>query len=232
MKGQQMTDRPILVFDVNETLLDLNSLAPVFKDLFGDGAAMREWFAQLVLYSQTLSLAGIESDFASLAAGVLRMQGQIRGHDITTDQVARLSAAIGNMPAHPDAAAALRDLKEAGFRMVTLTNSPKGDGPSALDRSGLAPFFEATFSVQPSGRFKPAPQTYRLVCDALQVRPHDLCLVACHVWDTIGLQAMGGKGALVTHGANAPLSVPGVPLPDLTATSLSDLARDIIDAWG
>ncbi|WP_378942933.1 HAD-IA family hydrolase [Paracoccus sp. R86501] len=136
------------------------------------------------------------------------------------------------MPAHPDAAQALQTLRNAGFRMVTLTNSPKGDGPSALEKAGLASFFEASFSVQPSGRFKPAPQTYQLVCDALKVEPQDLCLVACHVWDTIGLQAMGGKGALVTHGSNAPLQVPGVPVPDLTAPSLTRLSQDIIDAWG
>ena len=227
-----MSQRPILVFDVNETLLDLGSLAPFFTSIFDDPAAMREWFAQLVLYSQTLSLAGIESDFAQLAAGVLRMQGRIRGRDITDADVADLSAAIGSMPAHPDAAEALQHLQKAGFRMVTLTNSSKGDGPSALDRSGLATFFEASFSVQPSGRFKPAPQTYRLVCDALQVEPHELCLVACHVWDTIGLQAMGGKGALVTHGVNAPLHVPGVPVPDLVAPGLALLAQDIVGTWG
>lgn len=227
-----MPDRPILVFDVNETLLDLDSLAPVFEDVFGDPAALRDWFAQLILYSQTLTISGIDSDFPSLAAGTLRMLGQIRNIQISQAQIADLAAAIASMPAHADAASALQQLRDAGFRMVTLTNSPKGDGPSALDRSGLATFFEASFSVQPSGRFKPAPQTYRLVCDALQVEPHELCLVACHVWDTIGLQAMGGKGALVTHGVNAPLHVPGVPVPDLVAPGLALLAQDIVGTWG
>ena len=226
-----MPDRPILVFDVNETLLDLDSLAPVFEDVFGDPAVLRDWFAQLILYSQTLTISGIDSDFPSLAAGTLRMLGQIRNTPVSQAQVSDLAAAIASMPAHADAASALQQLRDAGFRMVTLTNSPKGSGPTALDRSGLAPFFEASFSVQPSGRFKPAPQTYRLVCDGLGVEPRDLCLVACHVWDTIGLQAMGGKGALVTHGVNAPLHVTGVPVPDLVAPTLTQLSRDIMAAW-
>ncbi|WP_378942935.1 hypothetical protein [Paracoccus sp. R86501] len=85
-----MSQRPILVFDVNETLLDLDSLVPLFTRLFDNPAAMREWFAQLVLYSQTLSLARIESDFAKLAAGVLRMQGQIHNRHITDADVAQL----------------------------------------------------------------------------------------------------------------------------------------------
>ncbi|WP_228461277.1 HAD family hydrolase [Paracoccus liaowanqingii] len=62
--------------------------------------------------------------------------------------------------------------------------------------------------------------------------PSALCLVACHVWDTIGLQALGGKGALVTHGVNAPLVVPGLPQPDLTAPDLTALARLIVRNWG
>ena len=47
----------VLVFDVNETLLDIEALAPLFGDLFGDRRLLREWFAQLVMYSMTLTLA-------------------------------------------------------------------------------------------------------------------------------------------------------------------------------
>ncbi|MCF3974888.1 haloacid dehalogenase type II [Paracoccus salsus] len=226
-----MTNRPILVFDVNETLLDLDHLCPFFHERFGDVAVMRDWFAQLILYSQTITLAGLRSDFASLAGAVLHMIGTIRGVTITETDVARLREALGTMPAHPDAADALAYLQDQGFRMVTLTNSPPSAGPSALERSGLARFFEHAFSVQRSGCFKPAPQTYILVADALAVAPRDLCLVACHVWDTIGLQAMGGRGALVTHGMNAALPASGIPQPDLIAPDLSALARQIAVAW-
>jgi hypothetical protein len=38
-------ERPIIVFDVNETLLDLDSMNPVFDRIFNDPAAMRLWFA-------------------------------------------------------------------------------------------------------------------------------------------------------------------------------------------
>jgi 2-haloacid dehalogenase len=35
----------IIVFDVNETLLDVKALEPHFVRLFGDGRALREWFS-------------------------------------------------------------------------------------------------------------------------------------------------------------------------------------------
>ncbi|WP_405404366.1 haloacid dehalogenase type II [Paracoccus sp. Ld10] len=226
-----MPTRPILVFDVNETLLDLNHLCPLFDEIFGDAEVMRDWFAQLILYSQTLTITGLKSDFGTLAVGVLRMTGNIRGVPVTDTHAEALRQAIATMPAHPDAADALDHLRQQGFRMVTLTNSPPSKGPSAIDRAGLAEYFQASFSVQPVGRFKPAPETYRLVADALAVPSQDLCLVACHVWDTIGMQALGGKGALVTHGVNAPLVLPDIPQPDVVASDLRALAWAIADRW-
>ena len=35
-----------MLFDVNETLLDLGALDPVFAAAFGDAVARREWFAE------------------------------------------------------------------------------------------------------------------------------------------------------------------------------------------
>jgi 2-haloacid dehalogenase len=45
-----MAQRPLIVFDVNETLLDLETMTPTFERLFGDRSAMRLWFADLILY--------------------------------------------------------------------------------------------------------------------------------------------------------------------------------------
>ncbi|WP_410216911.1 haloacid dehalogenase type II [Paracoccus sp. (in: a-proteobacteria)] len=226
-----MPAKPVLVFDVNETLLDLDHLRPLFGTLFDDEEVMREWFAQLILYSQVLTLTKVQSDFRTLAGAVLRMIGTIKGVNITDAQVDQLLKAIGRMPPHADAAEALAHLHDQGFHMVTLTNSPPSDGPSALERSGLDKFFRQSFSVQPTGCFKPAPQTYRLVSDALGRPVSDLCLVACHAWDTIGLQSLGGKGALVTHGINASLQGTAAPCPDLVAPTLMEMAHKISVRW-
>jgi len=36
---------PLIVFDVNETLLDLTTMELTFERIFGDESAMRLWFA-------------------------------------------------------------------------------------------------------------------------------------------------------------------------------------------
>ncbi len=53
-----MNALPLIVFDVNETLLDLTAMEPTFERIFHDKGAMRFWFANLILYSSALTAAG------------------------------------------------------------------------------------------------------------------------------------------------------------------------------
>jgi hypothetical protein len=45
----------LIVFDVNETLLNLQTLEPTFERILGEKAAMRLWFANLITYSSALT---------------------------------------------------------------------------------------------------------------------------------------------------------------------------------
>jgi 2-haloacid dehalogenase len=60
-------------------------------------------------------------------------------------------------------------LTEAGFRLATLTDSPKSPHGSLLELAGLDRYFERMFSVHELRRFKPAPETYRTVGEAMGV---------------------------------------------------------------
>src|SRR5246127_2668111 len=118
-----MTNAPsVLVFDVNETLIDIESMAPLFERVFGDPQAMREWFNQLVLYSMTTTLSGHYVDFFSLGQGSLQMLASTHRLAITDNDVASLKHAMLTMPAHPDVEEGLTALRDNGFRLVTLTN--------------------------------------------------------------------------------------------------------------
>lgn len=228
-----MQCRPaVLVFDVNETLLDLTALEPLFERLFGDAAVMRQWFAELILYAEAVTLAERYVPFGALAKGCLRMVGAIRAVEVTDEDADELGRLIGAMPAHPDVAPALERLRDAGFAMVTLTNSAAGPSPSPIERAGLAPFFEAAFTVEATRRFKPARATYDHVARELDAAPEALCLVACHAWDTIGAQAAGWQAALLLRPNNAVLPVEGVPTPTFVADDLGVLADELLELAG
>jgi 2-haloacid dehalogenase len=225
-----MTTPSVLVFDVNETLLDIESLAPLFGELFGDERMLREWFAQLVMYSMSITLAGNYVTFPVLAEGVLHMLGDIYRVNVTESDAERLKAALLTMPAHRDAADALAALRDNGFRLVTLSNSPPNpDGPTALQNSGLAGYFEHQLSVDARSVFKPSPAVYRYACETIGVAPRDCMMVAAHVWDTIGAQHVGFSGALITRRGNAPLPIDGLPQPTIVASDLCGLAEQLIN---
>ena len=225
------TTPSVILFDVNETLLDITTLEPLFERLFGDARVIREWFAQLILYSEAMTLAGAYAPFGEVGAAVLKMVGAIHGVPVAEADTAELAERVGSMPAHADAAGALARLAEAGFRLATLTNSAPGPDPSPLARAGIEHFFERTFSVDAAGRYKPAPETYRLACEGLGVAPAEICLVAAHAWDTLGARLAGSRAAFLALPGNAVPDLPGVPAPDIVAADLGALADEIILLW-
>lgn len=222
-----MSDRPsVLVFDVNETLIDIQSLEPHFARMFGDPRVLREWFGQLVMYSMAVTLSDTYVDFFTLGRGVLLMTGDIHGVQITDEDLDELAQGMRTMPAHADVAEGLAALSESGYRLVTLTNSPPTEGhPTPLEHAGLAHHFERQFSVDPSRAFKPSRHVYTGVADALGVTPANCMMVAAHVWDTLGAQAAGFSAALITRPGNARLRVPGVPQPTVITADLVELAQ-------
>jgi 2-haloacid dehalogenase len=224
-----MTAAPaVLVFDVNETLIDIEAMTPLFKRIFGDERVMREWFAALVTYSMTTTLAGYYIDYFTLGQGLLPMLADSHGVEITDDDVQSVKHGMLTMPAHPDVEDGLTALRDNGFRLVTLTNSPPNpDGPTALEHAGLADFFEQRFSVDARRAYKPAATVYHHVCQELGVTPAECMMVAAHVWDTIGAQAAGLSGALITRPGNAPLPIPDLPQPAIVASDLRELAQQL-----
>jgi 2-haloacid dehalogenase len=220
-------NRPsVLVFDVNETLIDIVALAPYFERIFGDRHVLREWFGQLVMYSMAVTLSGNYVDFFSLGQAVLRMTADVHNVRINDDDVRALSAGMATMPAHPDVADGLRALSDQGYRLVTLTNSPLNpNGSTPLEHAGLSGYFERQFSVDPSRLYKPSLRLYEDVAAELGVASSACMMVAAHVWDLIGAQAAGYSGALITRPGNAPLPAPDLPQPTVVVADLVELAK-------
>ncbi|MET3414040.1 haloacid dehalogenase type II [Methylobacterium sp. 1030] len=232
-KDKWPAGRPsILIFDVNETLIDFESMHPLFERVFGDKRVMREWLGQLIMYSMTITLAGLYKDYWAIGGGCFQMVGAVHGIEIKPEDTEALRQAMKTMPAHEDAATGLGLLKEAGFRMVTLTNSPPTPGSKTpLENAGLDRFFERQFNIEACRAYEPLNSVYHMVAQELDVAPGECCMVATHVWDTIGGQAAGMAAGLVTRPGNAALPIPGLPQPNAIGRDLPELARDMIRQW-
>ena len=74
-----MAALPLIVFDVNETVLDLGTMEPTFQRIFNDKSAMRLWFANFIMYSAALSVAGCYVPFTEIGSAVMKMLADTRG---------------------------------------------------------------------------------------------------------------------------------------------------------
>jgi 2-haloacid dehalogenase len=228
-KYQWNSQQPsVLVFDVNETLIDFESMNELFARVYGDQRVLREWLGHLIMYSMTLTLSGLYVDYFTLGQGLLQMVGSVHGVRVGPEDIEEIKKGMMNMPAHADAANGLKKLKLLGYRMVTLTNSPSNPkGKSPLQQAGLADHFERQFTIETARAYKPAQVVYHMVAQELDVPPSACCMVAAHVWDTVGAQSAGFSSALITRPGNAPLPIPGLPQPNFMASDLIKLAETL-----
>ncbi len=221
-----MAALPLIVFDVNETLLDLGAMEPTFQRIFGDKSAMRLWFANLILYSAALTVAGCYVPFTDIGAAVMKMLADTRGIEIDDRDRNELRDRFSTMPPHPEVPGALRKLRSAGFRLFCLTDNLLEVQTRQLERAGIVDLFERRFSADSVKRHKPSRQAYAYVEQELGVQPQQLCLIACHVWDTLGAVAAGWEAALIKRVGNDVLAVG--PQPQIIGADLDDVADRLI----
>jgi 2-haloacid dehalogenase len=132
------------------------------------------------------------------------------------------------LPPHADVRDGLQVMRDAGLRLVTLTNSAPTAVQQQLTNAGLAPFFERSFSVDTVRRFKPAPEAYRSVAEALRVPVDQLRLVAAHAWDIVGALRAGCAAAFVARPGK--VLYPLGPQPDIVGPDFRRVAQAIVTA--
>jgi 2-haloacid dehalogenase len=221
--------RPALLFDVNETLLDLRALDAPFARAFGDASARPGWFAQMLQISFVGALTGDYVDFTSAQHAALQMVAQRLGVTLTAASADEIVGTMARLPPHPDVLPALERLAMAGFRLATLTNSLGPVVEAQLAGAGIRQFFERALSADAVGRLKPAPEPYRMAAAELGVPIGATCLIAAHAWDVAGALAAGCQAAFVARpGA---LMYPIGRQPEIIGRDIAEVADRLIERW-
>ncbi len=222
-----MTVRPsVVVFDVNETLSDMAPLARRFADVGAPPEMLRVWFAGVLRDGFALTAVGASEPFAVLAAEGLRTA--LRGVHLDRDldaAVDHVLAGFAGLGVHPDVPTGLRELRAAGYRLVTLSNGATEVAERLLSGAGVRVEFERLLSVEDAGVWKPARSAYTYASQICGVDPSDMMLVAVHPWDIDGARRAGLQAAWVNR---TDIPYPGYfTTPTLTVTDLGDLVRRI-----
>jgi 2-haloacid dehalogenase len=183
-----------VVLDVNETLLDLTTVVPVFQDAGMQSTDFDLWFARTQRDGFALSAAGDWRSFGDIGRAVWREMAPTRDPE-------PLFTALADCPLHPDVVPAITALQDAGVAIATLTIGAVEPIAGALQRAGVA--VDAVVSCDAVHRWKPAPEPYRYACEALDVPAQEAMMVAVHDWDLHGARAAGLRTAWVNRSGAA-----------------------------
>jgi 2-haloacid dehalogenase len=221
--------RPILLFDVNETLLDLRALDPLFQDVLADAALRPAWFAQMLQLSFVGGLTDRYVDFTMAQKAALTMVAERAKVPVTPEGINRIVDAMSSLPAHPDVPDALARLTDAGFRLATLTNSVGLVAEAQVRNAGIRDRFELVLSADTVGQLKPGPAPYVMAAETFGVAASETCLIAAHSWDISGALAAGCHAAFVQR-PGAVLSPIGAQ-PEIVGANLAAVAEQLISRF-
>lgn len=215
-----------LVFDVNETLLDLAALDPLFERYLGAAAQRKVWFADMLITAMTLNHVGHYVGFTEIGRACLATTAAKADKSLSDAAIEEIMQTMRSLPAHTDVIPAFQRLAAAGFTLMALTNSPPEAAQAQLEHAGLRGYFAQVLTVAEVERLKPAREVYAAAAQHLGKEPGELMLVAAHTWDVAGAAACGWKTAFVARGGQIPH--PLYPVPDWVGADMETLATAII----
>jgi 2-haloacid dehalogenase len=217
----------VLLFDVNETLLDMSPLKRAIGKAFGSPHAFRQWFGLLLQYSLVDTVTGQYHDFGTIGEAALDMTANMLEQKcLKPVHKQRLMGLLKELPPHKDVPKALKLLQDAGYSLIAFTNSPRQVLDAQLAYAGIISYFEQGLSVEMVRRYKPDGYTYRAAVQHLGVAPNEALLVAAHGWDVAGAQRAGLAAAFVARPGQT--LYPLAPLPTYQGATLLDVARQLV----
>jgi 2-haloacid dehalogenase len=214
---------PVLLFDVNETLLDMRALDPLFEQAFGMPSMRQPWFLTLQGLWMTATLTSSFVPFDKLARAALDMTARREGLSIDGPDRTAILESLKRLPPHAEVAGALDTLRRSGVRLAALTNGTSQAVRTQLRHAGLFDKFDEIISVDQVEVYKPARTPYLFAARRFRARADRVSLIAAHHWDLAGAKAAG----LTTVFVRRPGAVlnPLGPKPDIAVADLEEFAQ-------
>lgn len=229
LKGTAVSDiRPkVLFFDVNESLLDLGNLKKSIGKALGDREELLPlWFTTMLQYSLVSSAARQYEDFGVIGAATLRMVASNHGIKLSEGEAKAALSPLRSLPPHPEVKEALQKLKNAGYKMVSLTNSSNEGVALQFKKAGLNDYFDMRLSIEDVAKYKPDRDVYDWAAHKIGAQPHECLMIAAHGWDIAGALWAGWRGAFIARPGQQ--LYPLAPLPELNEPDLLKISDKLI----
>jgi 2-haloacid dehalogenase len=221
--------KPVIVFDVNETLLDMAPLKTNINNLLEEPQAFRIWFGMVLHYSLVENCTDQYHDFSTIAEAVLKMSAASLNKTVSDENMKKALSAIKSLKAYPDVEKGLTLLKENGFRLATLTNSPENALKEQLINSNLTDHFEQALSINAIEKYKPLAETYLWAAKKLGVKPEEIIMIAAHGWDLAGATNAGLATGFIAREGQSLYTLS--KKPDFEASDILEMAEKLVATY-
>ncbi|MEM3267372.1 MAG: haloacid dehalogenase type II [Conexivisphaerales archaeon] len=219
-----------ITFDVFSALFDWeSSLRPVVKSYLSKlspttdvALFLKTWREKQLSYAQIDTILGKEhTSFLALTEAALRYTFKKFGITCEVEKIERLTNSWCSLTPYPDAEMSLKEIKKRGYKIAVLSN---GDRAMLEDLTRNIPLrFDAIFSAQDAGVYKPNPRIYTMAEDELGLERFSILHVAGSTTDAIGSKTFGMETALINR-TGAQLEEFG-PKPDYIFRSIEELLK-------
>ena len=215
----------VLLFDVNETLLDVATLKQTIGDILLNPHAADLWFTTMLQHALVMTVSEQYVAFPDIGAATLQMLARNSDIALSSEDAKEALSIMLTLPPHADVKSALARLKGTDMRMATLTNSSQAGVKAQMEHAGLNGFFERQLSVESVGRFKPHSSVYAWAAREMGVEPRECMLIAAHGWDVAGAKWAGMQAAFIAREGQQ--KFPLAPAPDIDVPDLNALASSL-----
>jgi len=174
-------------------LFDPNSVVPEVEKVFpGKGAEFaKAWRGKQFEYGFLRSITSRHRDFYAVTADALDYTAEAMQVQLTEEARARLLEAYLKLEPWPDTVTALKRLRAAGVRIITIANFSKKMLRANAEHAGMADLFDELLSTEVNGTYKPDRAAYALGPKHLGLPTSEITFAAFGGWDAYGAKNFG-----------------------------------------
>jgi 2-haloacid dehalogenase len=210
------------VFDAYGTLFDFASAVRACRDVPGPDSdrLIALWRDKQLQYTWLRASQDRHADFWQVTGDALDFTLETLSITDTRlrDRLMQLFLTPGIFPEVP---AVLRQLKNAGFKLVILSNGSPKMLDAAVMSAKLDHVFDAVLSVEEVAVYKPHPRVYQLAVDRLGVPARAIAFQSSNSWDAHAASAFGMRVVWCNRYGQRRERLPGNP--DCEIKSLAEL---------
>jgi len=209
-------------------IFDPNSVVPAVEEAYpGKGAEFtRAWRAKQFEYGFLRSITHRHADFFKVTEDALVYTAAAMKLDLPPGKRKRLLDAYLTLKPWPDAVDALRKLKAAGVRIITIANFSREMLRANAENAGITPILDELLSTEVNGTYKPDPRAYALGMERLKLKKEEIVFAAFGGWDAYGAKSFGYTTYWVNR-FNLPVEELGIAA-DRTSNNLEGLLKLVL----